>query len=153
MPPFVILAFLANLVVWRIFEPNRANPRVKHSVSIHIGPGWGQNCKKITKSKNFKIGPKKSAIRPFFGSKTPKMGTWTFFFGFLGPNCHQSTGWTQKNWNLKPFSSKCVHFPWTHPIAFGLSAVNPINQEDKYNHTFSWFLHCYWQKKYGYLFL
>ena len=75
MPPFVILAFLANLVVWRIFEPNRANPRVNHSVSIYIGPGWGQNCKKITKSKNFKIGPKKSAIRPFFGSKTAKTGT------------------------------------------------------------------------------
>ena len=75
MPLFVILAFLPNLVVWRIFEPNRANPRVKHSVSIHIGPGWGQNCKKITKSKNFKIGPKKSAIRPFFGSKTAKTGT------------------------------------------------------------------------------
>ncbi len=71
----MILAFLANLVVWQIFEPNRANPRVKHSVSIHIGPGCGQNCKKITKSKNFKIGPKKSAIRPFFGSKTAKTGT------------------------------------------------------------------------------
>ena len=82
MPLFVILAFLPNLAVWRIFEPNRANPRVKHSVSIHIGPGWGQNCKKITKSKNFKIGPKKSAIRPFFGSKTPKTGTGTFFLAF-----------------------------------------------------------------------
>ena len=71
---FVILAFLPNLAIWRIFEPNRANPRVKHSVSTHIGPRWGQKCKKINKRKNFKIGPKKSAIRPFFGSKTPKFG-------------------------------------------------------------------------------
>ena len=75
MPPFVILAFLANLVVWRIFEPNRANPRVKHSVSIYIGPGWGQNCEKKITKEIFKIGPKKSAIRPFFGSKTAKTGT------------------------------------------------------------------------------
>ena len=30
--------------------------------------------KKITESKHFKIGPKKRAIRPFFGSKTPDRG-------------------------------------------------------------------------------
>ena len=71
----MILAFLPNLAIWRIFEPNRVNPRVKHSVSTHIGPRWGQKCKKINKRKNFKIGPKKSAIRPFFGSKTAKTGT------------------------------------------------------------------------------
>ena len=65
----MILAFLPNLAIWRIFEPNRINPRVKHSVSTHIGPRWGQKYKKINKRKNFKIGPKKVLLDHFLALK------------------------------------------------------------------------------------
>ena len=71
MPLFVILAFLPNLAVWRIFEPNRANPRVKHSVSIHIGPGWAKISKLV---------PKKVLLGHFLALKRQKRAPELFFF-------------------------------------------------------------------------